>query len=108
MSLLVHGGLLGFHRVLFYLPYIWKFPFPELWRLVTPFLLTGGGFSALWDMYMFWTYATQLELNSPRFSQPGDFATYVGFVAMSILVSVCLVLAFPHKPLISARSETSV
>jgi len=75
---------------MFYLPYIWKFPFPELWRLVTPFLLTGGGFNALWDMYMFWTYATQLELDSPRFSQPGDFATYVGFVATSILVSAFL------------------
>lgn len=86
-SLLVHGGLISGYRVMFSLSYLLKFPFPELWRLVTPFLLTGGGFNALWDMYMFWTYATQLELNSPRFSQPGDFATYVGFVAISILVS---------------------
>ena len=86
-SLLVHGGLVSGYRVMFYLPFIWKLPLPEIWRLITPFLLTSGGFNAMWDMYMFWTYATQLELNSSRFSQPGDFATYVGFVAVSILVS---------------------
>jgi Derlin-2/3 len=34
-----------------------------------------------------WTYSTGLELNSPRFSQPGDFFTYVVFVASVILVS---------------------
>lgn len=73
---------------MFYLPYIFKFPFPEVWRLVTPFLLTGGGFNALWDMYMFWTYTTQLELNSPRFTKPGDFAIYVFFVAVTIVVSM--------------------
>ena len=97
-SLLVHGGLVSGYRVMFYLPYLWKFPFPELWRLITPFLLTGGGFNALWDIYMFWTYATQLELNSPRFTQPGDFATYVGFIAISILVSPSLSIVDPVCP----------
>src|ERR1700743_3194292 len=33
------------------------------------------------------TYASGLELNSPRFTQPGDFFTYVFFVATAILVS---------------------
>jgi hypothetical protein len=37
-----------------------------------------------------WTYGTGLELNSPRFSQPGDFFTYVIFVALVILVSPLL------------------
>lgn len=86
-SLLVHGGLVNGYRVLFHLPWLVKFPVPQLWRLITPFLLTGNGFSALWDLYMFWTYATGLELNSPRFTQPGDFCTYVIFVATTILVS---------------------
>jgi hypothetical protein len=35
-----------------------------------------------------YTYASGLELNSPRFSQPGDFFTYVVFVATTLLVSV--------------------
>jgi hypothetical protein len=37
-----------------------------------------------------WTYGTGLELNSPRFGQPGDFFTYVVFVALVILVSSLL------------------
>ena len=86
-SLLVHGGLLNGYLVLFHLPFLWKFPLPQLWRLITPFLLTSGGFNALFDLYMFWTYTTQLELNSSRFTQPGDFATYFFFVVVSILVS---------------------
>lgn len=86
-SLLVHGGILNGYLILFHLPALLKFPFPQVWRLVTPFLLTGGGFNALWDLYMFWQYTTQLELNSPRFTQPGDFATYVAFVWVAILVS---------------------
>lgn len=36
---------------------------------------------------MFWQYTTKLELDSPRFSQPGDFATYVAFICAIILVS---------------------
>lgn len=96
-SLLVHGGLLNGYLVLFHLPWVLKFPLPQLWRLITPFLLTGNGFSALWDLYMFWTYATGLELNSPRFTQPGDFCTYVIFVATTILVSALLShRAFAH------------
>jgi hypothetical protein len=59
--------------------------------------------------YAVWTYSTGLELNSPRFGQPGDFFTYVTFVASVILVSTALandfqlsILAFP-TPRISAR-----
>lgn len=37
--------------MVFYTPFVFKLPFPELWRLVTPFLLTGSGFSMLFDLY---------------------------------------------------------
>lgn len=50
-SALVHSGLMSAYRMVFYTPYIFKLPFPELWRLITPFLLTGGGFSMLFDLY---------------------------------------------------------
>jgi hypothetical protein len=108
-SALCHGGLVDIRRVLFYVPWIFKLPIPEVWRFVTPFLLTGGGFSFVFDLYfsgltqtvyflkncsnilcLVWTYGTGLELNSPRFSQPGDFFTYVAFVALVILVSLLL------------------
>lgn len=43
-----------------------------------------------------WTYATGLELNSPRFSQPGDFFMYVAFVTSIILVSFPMHKIFFH------------
>lgn len=50
-SVLVYGQLLSGSRVIFYLPWILKFPMPEIWRLATPFWLTGGGISILFDAY---------------------------------------------------------
>ena len=85
-SALIHGGLVSYAYAAFYQPWIFKFP-PEVWRLLTSFLLTGGGFSFVFDLYFMWTYGTGLERESSRFSQPGDFFTYVCFVATTILVS---------------------
>ena len=108
VSLLVHGGMLNPYLVLFRVKEIFTFPFPQIWRLFTPFLLTGGGFNALWDLYMFWTYVTQLEQNSPRFTQPGDFATYVAFIAATIMVSLFYFRSLSHKTSSSARSDLNV
>ncbi|KAJ9495773.1 hypothetical protein LTR99_010683 [Exophiala xenobiotica] len=90
-SALVHSGLISGMRVVYYTPWIFKFP-PELWRLISSFILTGGGFSFVFDLYFMFTYASGLELNSPRFSQPGDFFTYVAFVATVILAIGGLIL----------------
>lgn len=49
-SLLVHGQLLSGQRVVFYLPWIFKFP-PELWRVVSAFLVTGPGLGIIFDTY---------------------------------------------------------
>jgi hypothetical protein len=50
-SALCYGGLISMARVVFYLPWIFKFPLPEVWRFITPFLLTGPGFSFVFDLY---------------------------------------------------------
>ena len=109
-SALCHGGLVSFYRVIFAKSLIFKLVVPELWRCATAFLLTGGGFQFVFDMYFsklqdillevssthtetVWTYGTGLELNSPRFTHPGDFFTYVFFVCSVILVSA------EHAPL---------
>lgn len=42
ISLSVHLGLIGAQQVIFYIPYVFKFPFPELWRLGTSFFFTSG------------------------------------------------------------------
>lgn len=60
---------------------------PEIWRLVTPFLITGPQLGLILDPYFLYTYGSQLELESSRFSQPGDFFTYIAFVCTTILVS---------------------
>lgn len=85
-SLLVYGNIISGSRVVFYLPWIFKFPLPEVWRFVTPFWVTGGGLSILFDTYFLWTYSSGLEKESSRFSQPGDFFTYIIFLGLVILV----------------------
>lgn len=74
---------------------------PEIWRLVTPFFITGPQFGLLMDPYFLWTYASQLELEATRFSSPGDFFTYITFVCSVILVS------FAHFPPLQARCSIS-
>jgi len=49
-SALCHGGLLGFEYVIYGNQWIFSFP-PQLWRLVSPFLVTGGGFSFVFDLF---------------------------------------------------------
>ncbi|KAM5464789.1 hypothetical protein MauCBS54593_006882 [Microsporum audouinii] len=73
------------------MPKIFKI-LPQLWRLLTPFTLTGGGLSFFLDLYFLYSYASDIEVNSPRFSGPGDFVTYVIFVAIVILLTAGLYL----------------
>jgi hypothetical protein len=50
-SALVHGGLMSAMRIIYATPLLYKFP-PELWRLLSPFLLTGPDFSFVFDLYL--------------------------------------------------------
>ncbi|KAK0939073.1 hypothetical protein LTR29_009309 [Friedmanniomyces endolithicus] len=59
---------------------------PQIWRLVTPFILTGPKLGLLLDPYFLYTYGSQLELEASRFTQPGDFFMYLVFVATVILL----------------------
>ncbi|KAK2749150.1 hypothetical protein FQN57_006765 [Myotisia sp. PD_48] len=85
-SALAHGGVLPFVHVLFLPSKIFKI-FPEIWRFISPFLLTAGGFGFLLDLYFLYKFSSDLEVNSPRFAQTGDFVTYVFFVATVILLT---------------------
>ncbi|KAL9136606.1 MAG: hypothetical protein Q9175_002198 [Cornicularia normoerica] len=91
-SLLVYGNIISGSRVLFHLPWIFKFPLPEVWRFVTSFLVTGGGLSMLFDTYFLWTYSSGLEKESGRFSQPGDFFTYIIFLGLVIVATAGFIL----------------
>nr|POE65162.1 hypothetical protein CFP56_34830 [Quercus suber] len=60
---------------------------PQLWRLITPFFLTGPKLGLLLDPYFLFTYGKSLETEGARFVRPGDFFVYLVFVACMILVS---------------------
>ena len=89
LSVPVHMGLISPYYVAFiYEKVVTLRALPEVWRLVSPFFITGPKFGLLMDPYFLWTYASQLELEATRFSQPGDFFTYITFVCSVILVSL--------------------
>ncbi|KAJ8609999.1 hypothetical protein MRB53_038839 [Persea americana] len=59
---------------------------PEIWRLVTCFLLTGEGLGLLLDPYFLYTYGSKLETGSPQFSEPGAFFVFLVFQMVAILI----------------------
>ncbi|OJD21746.1 centromere/microtubule-binding protein cbf5 [Blastomyces percursus] len=83
-SLLVYGGLLNPVRIFYHHSFIFKI-FPEVWRLATSFILTDPGLNFIFDLYFMYKYGSGLERDSPRFTIPGDFFTYVVFVGTVIL-----------------------
>jgi hypothetical protein len=110
LSIAVYTGMLHWSYVVWHTPYVWQFP-PQIWRLVTSFLMTGKDLSIIFDTYFcmlhfgtgcrmsaiinlstVYTYGSKLETASPRFSQPGDFMTYLLFVCFTILVGIFLLL----------------
>lgn len=85
----MHGGFLHAYHVVFLRESIFTVSrLPQLWRLVSPFLLTGPKFGLLMDPYFLYTYGSGLERGSPRFTELGSFFVYNVFVMAFILVSV--------------------
>jgi len=84
LSILVHTHLMNAYWVLFWAPKIFTLP-PQVWRLMTSFMISGPQFGILLDPYFLYTYGSKLELGSPRFTKPGDFFTYVVFLCVTIM-----------------------
>ncbi|EMC97323.1 hypothetical protein BAUCODRAFT_147423 [Baudoinia panamericana UAMH 10762] len=59
---------------------------PQIWRVVTAFILTGPKLGMILDPYFLYTYGSALETESAKLSQPGDFFVYLVFVAAVILL----------------------
>ncbi|EDN06445.1 predicted protein [Histoplasma mississippiense (nom. inval.)] len=85
-SLLVYGGILSPLRIFFHPSLIFKV-FPDIWRPVTSFLLTDSDLNFIFDLYFMYKYGSGLEKDSPRFTVPGDFFTYVIFVGTVIVLT---------------------
>ncbi|KAI9661705.1 MAG: hypothetical protein M1821_008943 [Bathelium mastoideum] len=84
MSFAVHMGPLPFMSIILWWPYVFRL-MPQLWRLFSSFLLTGPKIGLILDPYFLYKYGRDLEVDSPRFAQPGDFFTYVTFLWAVIL-----------------------
>lgn len=75
---------------------VFKLWVPQVWRLVTAFLITGPKLSLILDPYFLFTYCKALEVDSGRFSQPGDLFVALVFICSVILVrGVLFSLSFP-------------
>ena len=102
-SCAVYSGLMSWKRILLHWPWVFKLP-PEIFRPFTSFLLSSERLGIIFDPYMskfghtvirctsltqtiVWQYGCALESESPHFTGPGDFFTYIMFVGAGILVS---------------------
>ncbi|KAI9746476.1 MAG: hypothetical protein M1818_000189 [Claussenomyces sp. TS43310] len=84
LSLLTHTGLVSAYWVILYWPAVLQIP-PQIWRLATSCILSGPQLGILLDPYFLYTYGSQLEVGSPRFTQPGDFLMYIIFCCTTII-----------------------
>ncbi len=79
----------------------YSFP-PEIWRLVTPFLISGPQVGLILDPYFAYQYLSQLETTNPKFARKEDVLWYLITVGGIIVVGFCLPLSFhPHVTLFS-------
>ncbi|GAB7347840.1 hypothetical protein MBLNU459_g5374t1 [Dothideomycetes sp. NU459] len=92
LSVCVWFGLLGAYYVVFIPRSIFQLWIPQLWRFVTPFLITGPKLGLIMDPYFLFTYSKALETDSARFSQPGDYVVFLAFACSIILLTGGLIL----------------
>ncbi|KAL8961918.1 MAG: hypothetical protein Q9193_001600 [Seirophora villosa] len=50
-SVLIYGRIINGSRFIFWLPYVFKFPVPEIWRILSAFWITGPDWAILYDTY---------------------------------------------------------
>ncbi|KAI5778631.1 Der1-like family-domain-containing protein [Geopyxis carbonaria] len=70
-------------HLIYYSPAVFNTRRPEVWRLVTSFLLTGPQLSILLDPFFLYKYASDCEKN--RFARTGDFIMFLLFTGTGIL-----------------------
>lgn len=102
-SLATRVGLLSVYRILWHTSYITKFP-PEIWRLPSSFLLTGGGMGLLLDPYFLYRYLSELEIGNARFPRREDLVWYL--ICVSTAIVGLTELAWRYTPLLSGPYYT--
>lgn len=83
-----HLGFYSLYWVAFIKGYIFTISqVPQIWRLVTAFLITGPQLGLILDPFFLYHYSSQLETGNPRFNVPGAYAWYIFLVSVIITVS---------------------
>lgn len=94
-SALGYARIISLGNVIFHSRFVFTTKMmPQVWRLVTAFFITHKDFGVLMDPYFMYRYGSELERESSRFSQPGDFFVYTAFVGSVIIVSCSVMLLF--------------
>lgn len=90
VSVGIHTGMISYvwfyyqHALLFQIP-------PQIWRLATTWLLSGGNISIILDPYFVYMYLSQMETSSPRFTKKEDVVWYLMFVGTLIIIFDALI-----------------
>jgi Derlin-2/3 len=85
LSLSVWVGPLSYSPFVYEPARVGKFP-PEVWRLVTGFLLTQPQLGLIFDTFHVYTGIQRLEVANPRFPRRVDVIWYLIFVCSTILM----------------------
>ncbi|KAH7122750.1 Der1-like family-domain-containing protein [Dendryphion nanum] len=110
VSALGYSGIIDLEKYLWYTPYVFTLKIlpPQVWRLVSAFLVTGPRIGIIMDPYFLYMYGSGLETESSRFPQPGDFFVYTVFVgALIVALAGCVLNAYSFlTPLSLAFAHT--
>jgi Derlin-2/3 len=100
LSVAVHMGMLSGDFFLYDFQYLARIP-PQVWRLVTCFLITFPNLGVLFDTFHMYMYMSQLEKGHPRLSRREDLVWYLTFVCGTILVGLLVqtLLCSPVLPI---------
>ncbi|KAK3373759.1 Der1-like family-domain-containing protein [Lasiosphaeria ovina] len=75
-SIFAHFGVLPYAWLYFTEDRLFHLP-PEIWRLVTSFLLSSPQFGIILDPYFVYTYVSHLETSNPKFPRKEDALWYL-------------------------------
>jgi len=84
-SVAFYLGFLPGRWLFFHYQLLLKMP-PQIWRLATGFLISQPKLGIILDPYFVFSYASQLETASPKFSRKEDLAWYLVFVCSVIMI----------------------
>jgi Derlin-2/3 len=100
-SLAVHLGFLPGEPFGWHPPSVFGGLPPQLWRLVSPFFLTGPQLGILFDTFWLYRYLGQLEVGSAKFARTSDLVWYLVFVGgvIEILATKLIGALVPYLPI---------